>query len=236
VTITGSGFIPGESATPIRFGQTEAVGVNCTSPTECSATTPGIPPPEEEPFSNPVDVTATVNGVASPHTAADHFDYHGLYLVGGGETGRLRVGESVKLNGFAAGQETNECYAFVEGRVASNGQTTDVLDIAPTYFPNCFQEQFFGELPFSFALRLADDGSATIEGPMGVRTGNGCVYEGSRMAGSFENTLRAPLNAGLSGTFTLVAEEKPGAGCAATESVGVGVATQLGYPSIEPIG
>jgi hypothetical protein len=236
VTITGSGFTLGTSATHITFGETEAVDVNCTTATECTATTPELSQEAAQEFGSVANVTATVNSVVSPQTPADQFHYHGLYLVGGGETGRLRVGESVKLNGFAAGQETNECYAFVEGRIASNGQTTDVLDIAPTYFPNCFQEQFFGELPFSFALRLADDGSATIEGPMGVRTGNGCVYEGNRMAGSFENTLRAPLNAGLSGTFTLVAEEKPGAGCAATESVGVGVATQLGYPSIEPIG
>jgi IPT/TIG domain len=240
-TVTGSGFAIGESATHITFEDTEAeieveaVGVNCATTTECTATTPEMSPEESN---STVDVRATVNNVVSPQTSADQFDYHGLWLLD--ERGRLRVGGRVE-SGLRGGVEASEtsggevgCGAFVSGYIASNGETTDEIDIGVSQFTSCIPEQWFEGLPFSFALRLGDDGSATIEGPMGVRMGNGCVYEGDRMGGGFE--LNARLNAGLSGTFTLVAEEEPGAGCAATASVSVLVAAERFYPYAELVG
>jgi IPT/TIG domain len=217
VTITGSGFAVGASATHITFGEVEALGVNCTTTTECTATTPEI---ATESF-NPVDVTATVNNVVSPQTPADQFDYHGLYLVG--PSGRLSAGQSIQMRGevsaFAGGGSEAGCDAFIYGNIASNGETTDEIDTGVAHFNVCNPEQWFKGLPFSFALHLGDDGSATIQSPMGVRMGNGCVYEGNQMSGSFE--LNAPLLTRLSGTFTLVAEEEPGAACEATATVSV---------------
>jgi hypothetical protein len=238
VTITGTGFAVGASATQITFGETQALAVNCTTTTECTATTPGLS--TEEP--NTVDVTATVNNAVSPQTAADQFHYHGLYLVGevGGTRGRLPVGYDIEsgMRGFVEAREVNvgraECSAFVGGGLVSNGETTDELDMYASQFTGCLQEQWFHDLPFSFALRLSDDGSATIEGSMGVRMGNGCVYEGHRMDGGFAPN-REPLRANLSGTFTFVAEEEPGAGCAATASVGAFVGAERVYPETELI-
>jgi hypothetical protein len=245
VTITGSGFIVGASATHFAFGETEelgvneAVGVNCTTTTECTATTPELSQQAAQEFGSVVNVTATVNSVVSPQTPADQFHYHGLYVLG--EGARVGVGFTVKLRGFIGARETVEqvdiCEAFLEGNMASNGETTDVIEIQPAFFTGCLhQARFFGELPFSFALRLGDDGSATIEGPLGDRTESGCVYESNRIAGTFENMLHAPLNAVLFGTFPLVAEEKPGAECAATQPVQIQVAAERSSPSIEPIG
>jgi hypothetical protein len=206
----------------------EAAGVNCTTTTECTATTPEF----SREWSNPVDVTATVNNVASPQTPADQFTYHGLYLVG--EDGSpFRVGETVVLRGIVKATETEDCFAFVEGTIASNGQTTDEIDIRPAEFEACEQEHFFADLPFSFVLRLSDEGSATIVGPMGVRTGfsNGCVYESDHISGTFET--EGPLDFRLNATFPLVAEEEPG--CNATEQVALDVFTDKGY-AVELIG
>jgi hypothetical protein len=231
VTITGTGFATGKSGTRITFGETEteAIGTNCAATTECTATTPEISPED----SSPVNVRATVNGVVSPQTPADQFDYHGLFLVG--ERGRLDAGDSIfpNLSGSVSGNATGGCNAFLSAFIVSSGQTTDEIDIGPEQFTACNEEQFFGGLPFSFALRLGDDGSATIEGPMGVRPGNGCVYEGDRLDGSFEPN--APLSVNLGGTFTLV-EEEPGAECAATETVSLGVHAEGSSPETEVIG
>jgi hypothetical protein len=218
VTITGSGFAVGKSATGFRFGfreegeeygAVEAVGVNCTTTTECTATTPELSDLLYEQRLATVDVTAIVNNVASPQTPEDQFHYHGLYLVS--QNGRLRLGGG---SGFGllytvGGRETTFCSERGVGGVVSNGEATDVLDVSPGRF-TCN-----GAL--SFALRLSEDGSAAIEGPMEVRNDFRCIYEGDQMTGSFE--LNAPLNARLGGTFALVREEIPGSECAATEHI-----------------
>jgi hypothetical protein len=233
VTITGSGFAVGKAATRFAFGlETEATGVNCTSTTECTATTPEISSED----SGTVDVVATVNGVASPTTPSDEFAYHGLYLVSEGT--RLRVGQEVTLRGDVAAKETGGfeagCSAFVGGSIASNGEATDELGIGTDAFTSCIPSQWFGALPFSFTLRLNESGSATIEGPMGVRMATGCVYEGDEASGTFG--LNAPLAVTLDGTLTLVAEEVPGEECAATANLSVRVATERGDPRTELIG
>ncbi len=124
----------------------------------------------------------------------------------------------------SASEAAHRCEGPVVGEVVSNGEATDELDISETPFSECFQSPFFGELPFSFALSLHDDGSATVEGPMGVRTLDGCVYEGNQLAGDVE--LNASLNVSLGGTFALVDEEVPGEECAATENVSVEVGAE----------
>jgi hypothetical protein len=238
VTITGSGFAVGKAATGITFGAieaelaSEAVGVNCTTTTECTATTPELSDEQARELGPTVDVTATVNNVRSPQTAAGQFHYHGLLLMG--ERGRLPVGTVVNLRGVAASPETSACFTFLGGSIGSNGETTDEIDTGVEGFASCLPEEWFGGLPGSFALRLSEDGSATIEGPMGVRTNKGCVYEGNRLDGSFE--LNAPLKASLGGTLTLVAEEEPGAECAATEHVEASVLTDRFTPYAELFG
>ena len=69
MTISGTGFALGTTATSFQFGKTKATSVNCTSTTECTVVSPaheaGI-----------VDVHAVVNKVASPKNApADQFTY-----------------------------------------------------------------------------------------------------------------------------------------------------------------
>lgn len=225
VTITGSGFAVGKSATGFRFGlreegeefdTAEAVGVNCTTTTECTVTTPEISDLLYEEGFATVDVTAIVNNVASPQTPEDRFHYHGLYLVG--QSGRLRAGggSNFGLLYIVGGRETRDCSERGVGGVVSNGEATDELDVFPGRF-TCN-----GAL--SFALRLSEDGSATIEGPMEVSNDHRCVYEGDQMTGSFE--LNAPLNARLGGTFALVDEEEPGSECAATERVEIEVESE----------
>jgi hypothetical protein len=66
---------------------------------------------------------------------------------------------------------------------------------------------------------------------MDVHRGDGCVYEGSGMSGGF--ALNVPLSIGLGGTFTLVAEEEPGAECPATERVSMSLATSHSSPYAE---
>jgi IPT/TIG domain len=239
VTITGSGFAVGKSATRITFrgeeSEMEAVGVSCTTPTECTATAPEISPEERNSI---MDVRATVNHVVSPQSSADQFIYHGLFLAG--ESGRIPVGHA--FNGMRGSVSSGEvgCSAFVVGTMVSNGQSTVEMETAVGRFTSCpgEGENFFGDLPFSFtAVRLGDDGSATIEDPLGVRTPTGCVYEGDQMAGSFEVTgQRTPLNASLGGTLSLVAEEQPGAECAATESVSVRLEAEQTIPLVEVLG
>jgi hypothetical protein len=213
VTIRGTEFAVGKSATRFTFGsEAEAATVDCTTTTECTATSPEMSTED----SGIVDVTATVENVVSPPTVDDQFEYYGLYLLG--EGGRLGLGDRIYgARGEVSGRETSTCDAGVGGTVLSNGEVTDEVEVQTEQFEFCETQQFFGDLPFSFGLRLGVDGSATIEGPMGVRTPYGCVYEGDRLDGSVESG--GALSVRLGGTFTLVEEEEPGAGCLATESV-----------------
>ncbi len=235
VTITGTGFGVGTSATHFAFGaEGEATAVSCATTTECTAKTPEIS--EEDCHCGIVDVTATVSGMESPPALADQFEYHGLFLGNG--LGRLPSGESEpSWVGSVSGREINECSAFVGADVISNGEDTDEIRIRPQEFTRCEQEDFFGDLPFSFVLRLGADGSATtVGGPMGVRTPFGCVYEGNGLAGSVTLEARTPLSVSLGAAFPLTAEEEPEAECSATEPVGVRFDTPFDEPWTEVIG
>jgi hypothetical protein len=68
VTVTGSGFALGSAATKVKFGAAASKAVNCTSSTKCTTVSP-----QHEPGT--VHVTAVVNKVKSPQTAADQFNY-----------------------------------------------------------------------------------------------------------------------------------------------------------------
>ena len=238
VTITGSGFAVGASATRITFGDIEneivqeAVGVNCPTTTECTATTPELSEQQQHALGATLDVRATVNSVVSPETAADQFHYHGLVYVR--ELNGPRIEEAV-MRAIAEGRETSGCNAFVIGQLlGTNGQATADIVSQPFSFQACFQEDWFGELPFSFTVHLSEDGSATVEGPIGVRNDFGCVYEGSGMTGSFE--VDSPLRVTLAATLTFVREEIPEAGCAATETVSTFVGAERFSPAIELVG
>jgi alpha-tubulin suppressor-like RCC1 family protein len=70
VTITGTGFAVGNTATVLRFGTKKGTSVNCTSSTACTVVSPAHE-------SGKVDVKATVNIVSSPKNApADQFTYN----------------------------------------------------------------------------------------------------------------------------------------------------------------
>jgi IPT/TIG domain len=220
VTVTGSGFGVGEAATRIKFGPRVAVSVQCSSATECVVVAPPITPGTEQ-FPT-VDVRAQVRGIYSPATAADHFHYHGLYLRD--SQGRLRVGADLPMRMSLGAPEAGACEAFISGYVAADGVGTDELDVTVANYPNCLTYEWLGELPEPFTLNLGDDGSASVEGPMGVRTGAGCVYEGSKLAGGFETGM--PFEPRLSGTFALVAEEEAGAECSPTETVSLFIGSE----------
>jgi len=232
VTVTGSGFVVGGSTTELSFGG-EPEGVFCRTTTECTVNLPPHIPGE----SGTVAVTAFVNGIESPESPAAQFHYHGFVLVGPRRTGSgeqelpLPVGESFELRGSVGAPETTECTAFVGASIQSYGATTMEIGVGVEHFTGCLQENWSGELPFSFTVRLGDNGSATIEGPMDVHTGNGCVYEGHGMGGGF--ALNAPLSIGLGGTFTFVAEEEPGAECPATAPVSMSLETEGFTPYAE---
>jgi hypothetical protein len=69
VTVTGTGFALGTTATIFKFGLTKARSVNCTSTTTCAAVSPAHE-------AGTVDVKATVHSVSSPkNPPADHFTY-----------------------------------------------------------------------------------------------------------------------------------------------------------------
>jgi alpha-tubulin suppressor-like RCC1 family protein len=69
VTVTGSGFALGSSATSFKFGTVKAKAVSCTSTTTCQVTTPTH-------AAGTVDVVATANKAASaPNAPADQFTY-----------------------------------------------------------------------------------------------------------------------------------------------------------------
>jgi alpha-tubulin suppressor-like RCC1 family protein len=69
ITVTGTGFAPGTSATKFKFGGTAGKSVNCTSSTTCTVVAPAH-------ALGTVDVKATVNSVSSVKNApADQFTY-----------------------------------------------------------------------------------------------------------------------------------------------------------------
>jgi hypothetical protein len=69
VTVTGSGFVPGNLATAFRFGSARAKSVSCVSTTTCVVLAP-------KHRAATVNVRATVNEVSSPRNApADLFAY-----------------------------------------------------------------------------------------------------------------------------------------------------------------
>jgi alpha-tubulin suppressor-like RCC1 family protein len=68
VTVTGSGFALGSTATVFVFGKVKAKSVNCTSSTSCTMTTPAQ-------VAATVDVKATVNKAISLINPVDHFTY-----------------------------------------------------------------------------------------------------------------------------------------------------------------
>ncbi len=69
VTVTGSGFALGSTATVFKFGGTKSASVNCSSTTSCVVRAPAH-------VAGTVDVIATVNKVASPKSQpADQFTY-----------------------------------------------------------------------------------------------------------------------------------------------------------------
>jgi hypothetical protein len=69
LTVTGSGFALGSSATVFKFGKPKATSVNCTSSTECTVVAPAH-------AAGAVDVKATVNKLSSPKAAGDQYTYN----------------------------------------------------------------------------------------------------------------------------------------------------------------
>jgi hypothetical protein len=70
VTVSGTGFALGKTATVLKFGTTKAASVNCTASTTCIVVSPA------HEIGN-VDVKATVNKVSSANNApADQFTYN----------------------------------------------------------------------------------------------------------------------------------------------------------------
>ena len=64
VKVTGSGFVAGSEGTVLQFGSTRGTSVSCASSTECTVTSP-------KHASGKVEMSATVDGISSPNTAAD---------------------------------------------------------------------------------------------------------------------------------------------------------------------
>jgi hypothetical protein len=68
VTVTGTGFALGTTATTFKFGTARAAAVDCTSSTTCTMTSPaGV--------AGTVNVTALVSKAVSPVTTAARFTY-----------------------------------------------------------------------------------------------------------------------------------------------------------------
>ena len=69
VTISGTGFAPGKTATAVKFGKTQSTSINCISTTECTA----VSPPHAI---GAVDVKVTVDKTSSAkNVPADQFTY-----------------------------------------------------------------------------------------------------------------------------------------------------------------
>jgi hypothetical protein len=69
VTVSGTGFALGTTATILKFGSTNGTNVSCSSTTTCNV----VAPAHEI---GTVDVKATVNKASSPKTSADRFTYN----------------------------------------------------------------------------------------------------------------------------------------------------------------
>jgi hypothetical protein len=212
VTISGTGFAVGQTATLIKFGPRRALSAKCATTTECTAVTPELLP--EQRFWGTVRVSATVHGEVSPTTPADQFDYHGLYIRGllDGEDVRLPNGTApVWLRVSVAGPEDLKCYLYAVADIAANGEATDEIDagyIGADYVRDNFDcNAWFGWFPALFKLRINFDETATIEGEgsMGVRTPYGCVYEAGGMSGRLLEGSRLEL--GVEAMFTLTRNE-----------------------------
>jgi hypothetical protein len=70
VTVTGTGFALGSTATTFKFGTTKAKSVSCETSTTCTVLSPAGT------AATTVDVVATVNKVNSPKVVGDKFSYH----------------------------------------------------------------------------------------------------------------------------------------------------------------
>jgi alpha-tubulin suppressor-like RCC1 family protein len=68
VTVTGTGFALGTTATSFKFATRKATAVNCVSSTSCTLRTPAG-------TAGTVNVTAVVNKATSPLSAGDQFTY-----------------------------------------------------------------------------------------------------------------------------------------------------------------
>ncbi|TML00324.1 MAG: hypothetical protein E6G34_02235 [Actinobacteria bacterium] len=216
VTVTGTGFAVGETGTRITFGPRMAVSVDCATTTECVTTTPELLPGVRH--IGTVDVKATVNKIKSLKTSADQFDYHGLYLRSFERRRRLPVGEELDLVETISPREFNECDARLHANITANGEATDEIYVSGViFYINCLPYEWSGVLPAPYTLRINSDGTASIEGRMGVgKNTGGCVYEGEGMSGGFE--IDRPFLVSLGGTFTRV-EKPPGEECSETERV-----------------
>ncbi len=71
VTVTGNGFIPGETSSIFKFGKTPATEIECFSTTHCTMTAPAAKK------AGTVDVTVKAVKAASKKTEADHYTYYG---------------------------------------------------------------------------------------------------------------------------------------------------------------
>ncbi len=69
VTVTGTGFIPGNSGTAFKVGKGKVTSVECASMTTCTIVVPAAK------TAGTVDVQATVGKVKSAIAAGDHFTY-----------------------------------------------------------------------------------------------------------------------------------------------------------------
>jgi alpha-tubulin suppressor-like RCC1 family protein len=69
VTITGTGFIPGTSATTFKFGKAKAKSAECTSTTTCLVVVPAAK------TAGTIDIQATAAKVKSTIAVSDHFTY-----------------------------------------------------------------------------------------------------------------------------------------------------------------
>ena len=71
VTVTGNGFVPGETSSVFKFGKSPAAEIECFSSTRCTMRAPAAKKP------GTVDVTVKAVKAASKKTEADHYSYYG---------------------------------------------------------------------------------------------------------------------------------------------------------------
>ncbi|MGD0454090.1 MAG: IPT/TIG domain-containing protein [Solirubrobacteraceae bacterium] len=218
VSVTGTGFAVGTTATHLSFGGARGSSVNCTTTTECTV----ITPPHE---AGTVHVTAIVNDIHSPQAAAAQFTYErpaGLYLETR-EHSRLPAGTPLEFEYEIYGPELATCYVRNAATIALNDDPADKIEVgmALLEIPERCGREVFGALPEHFTLNANSNGTASIEGALGVSL-FGCVFESEsgKMSGTIgeERYFGADLQAVLALT-----EEEPGAECSETESLNIGV-------------